>query len=273
MKVESADNRKESKLNIFSRLKSKLRDRSVLAKTIILSGILIAWVLLMVNARVSFDNNPVQLWVNVPSYGEAGEEFECTLEAWDWSERLSKSYNGEVSFSLISFNETNFNKLTDIEADLPDDTRFEGTWVNMGGLPPSWFFGDVGKKTFKITIDTPGIHYIAVEDDLGFKALSNPIFITEDAQEQQLLWGDIHTHSFVSDGSGWPEQVMNFARDTALLDFYALTDHGEGTGINTVEREEWKIEYNRRVTEDFNDDGEFVAFQGVELSTNFGLLD
>ncbi|MFO8017292.1 MAG: DUF3604 domain-containing protein [Promethearchaeia archaeon] len=274
MKFRNNEDSDKEKRGFFQSIKKKLSNRNTLIKTIILMGILVTWFGLIITPSVAFDNEPVQLWVHCPSYEKSGEEFEFTVQAWDWSERLSKSYKGKVSFSLISFDlDDPNNELESVDKDLPDDYRFDGTWINTGGLPPSLFLGDVGKKTFNMKINTPGIHYVQVQDDQGFEAISSPIVILNEEPKQELLWGDIHTHSFISDGSGLPEQVMEFARDSALLDFYSLTDHGEGTGLNTEERAQWRIDHNQRVTEGFNKENEFVSFQGVEWTTNFGLVD
>lgn len=274
MKAKNIPEEKASKDKIKVRIVNKFKNKRFLAKFLIILAFLIGWTVLTINPRVSFDNNPVRLWVNNPSYGSTGEPFECTVEAWDWSERLSKSYNGEVRFDLISYDLMTHERIdSSVEAVLPKDTRFIGTFINTGSLPPSWFLGDVGKRTFECTINTPGIHYIVVEDDMGLKAISNPIRITYTTPSRQLLWGDIHAHTAVSDGSGTPEQFYEFARDTALLDFCSLTDHGEGHGITTAEKPELYINYDFQVTENFNEDDEFVAFNGMEWTTNFGLID
>ena len=50
------------------------------------------------------------------------------------------------------------------------------------------------------------------------------------AAEYRLFWGDVHTHTSLSDGKGSPEQVLAHARDAAQLDFAILTDHDFGNG-------------------------------------------
>lgn len=272
MKFKKNQDSEREKIGFFQKIKKNLSDRNTLIKTIITAAILFTWVGLIITPSVAFDNKPVQLWVHCPSYEKTGDTFECTVQAWDWSERLSKSYKGEVSFELISFDLNTYNPISSVDKELPDDYRFKGTWTNTGGLPPSWFVGDIGQRTFEMKINTPGIHYVHVKDDQGFEAISNPIVILNEKPQQELLWGDIHTHSFISDAAGMPEQVAGFARDTAHLDFYSLTDHGEGTGIHPGERDEWRINYNRDVTEAFNKDGDFVAFQGVEWTTSVGII-
>ncbi len=48
--------------------------------------------------------------------------------------------------------------------------------------------------------------------------------------EYGVYWGDVHTHTSLSDGKGTPEQVLTYARDVAHLDFVILSDHDFGNG-------------------------------------------
>ena len=250
----------------------KFRDKKTMIKSIIAVACIIAWFGFSINPAVAFDNNPVGLWVNCPNDGQAGVEFTCTIEAWDWSERISSSYTATVSFSLESYNSTDLSMMdqSSISKTLPADTSFSGAAIDMGGIPASWLKGkDYGKKEFAITIDTPGIHYVKVEDDIGLVGYSNPILITAEAPEMQLLWGDLHTHSIMSDGSGLPEETTAYARDEALLDFYALVDHGEMT-LSTRPQPDWIRRWDSRVINENNDPGDFVTFQGSEWTTKYG---
>ncbi len=264
---------KLEKPGLLERMKEGLSDKSTRWRVVIIVGLLITWFSLSITPSVSFENDPIQLWVNAPSYAKKGETFDVTVEAWDWSERLSKNYKGEVSFSLMSYDLSSYEPISDgITANVPDNYKFDGTAIDMGGIPPSWVSGDAGCKSFDMSISSEGIHYLVVEDDLGFKAVSNPILVNEETETKKLLWGDIHSHSIISDGSGLPPTLFNFARKTALLDFYSLTDHGEGTGITAFERARWRENYVRDQTEKYNDPGEFVTFHGTEWTTNFGLV-
>ncbi|MFW5780817.1 MAG: DUF3604 domain-containing protein, partial [Bacillota bacterium] len=247
----------------------KAKKKNMITKIVIVSIMLIVWLILSINPKVMFNNKMTQLWINSPSYVETNEEFLITVQAWDWSERLAKSYKGEVSFDIISYDLDDYSLLSNTEASLPEATKFKGTSIGLGGINPELISKDVGFMEFDMKINTEGIHYIAVEDNSGFRAISNPIIALND-NNKALLWGDIHTHSVISDGAGLPGALMKFARDTALLDFYSLTDHGEGFGINTKERAQWQIDYNFNKTEKYNKPGEFVTFHGVEWTTSFG---
>jgi len=76
-----------------------------------------------------------------------------------------------------------------------------------------------------------------------------------------FYWGDIHAHTSYSDGGWYPNEVYRYARDTAKLDFFAVTDHEE---IMTQDA------YADIVAqaESFDERGRFVALYGVERSND-----
>lgn len=45
------------------------------------------------------------------------------------------------------------------------------------------------------------------------------------AQEPQVFFGNLHSHTSFSDGSATPEVAYTHARDVAGLDFLAITEH------------------------------------------------
>lgn len=240
-------------------------------KLILVLAMLIAWVMMSVNPKVMFVNKAVQLWVHAPNYVDTEEEFEITVQAWDWSERLAKSYKNTVGFEIVSYRLDDYELLNSASYTIPSPTKFLGAKINLGGISPELVSKEVGKMSFPVTIATEGIHYILAKDDKGLSAVSNPI-VAVDGNTKALLWGDIHTHSALSDGSGLPNTIMKYARDSALLDFYALTDHGEGFGITTTERAKWQVNHNYKKTEEYNAPGEFVTFHGIEWTTSFGMI-
>jgi hypothetical protein len=74
-----------------------------------------------------------------------------------------------------------------------------------------------------------------------------------------IYYGNFHSHSKVSNAEGTPEEVLAWARDVAGFDFYVMTDHAEQIWPN-----EWKEMKVR--TDEFNEDGVFVAMRGFEWS-------
>ncbi|HEX3047688.1 MAG TPA: hypothetical protein VHY08_23250, partial [Bacillota bacterium] len=77
-----------------------------------------------------------------------------------------------------------------------------------------------------------------------------------------VYYGHIHNHSYVSDGSGSPNQAYAYARDTAKLDFFSLADHSHMIDNQA----EWDSIKNAANT--YNQDGSFVAFWGFEWSSD-----
>ncbi|MCX7919009.1 MAG: CehA/McbA family metallohydrolase [bacterium] len=76
-----------------------------------------------------------------------------------------------------------------------------------------------------------------------------------------VYYGDIHSHSWLSDGVGSIEESFTRARDVYQLDFYALTDHEEFVQ-NRISAAEWE-EY-KHWTKYYNQPGEFVTIPAYE---------
>jgi hypothetical protein len=85
-----------------------------------------------------------------------------------------------------------------------------------------------------------------------------------------VYYGQLHSHTGDSDGSGTPYDAYLYARDTAGLDFFSVADHCSypydpyGNDGLTVE------EYNnlKGVADAFNVDGKFVTFWGFEWTSD-----
>jgi hypothetical protein len=97
-----------------------------------------------------------------------------------------------------------------------------------------------------------------------------------------VYYGQLHGHTKDSDGGrpidlpgGTPGDAYEYARDTAGLDFFSVADHcsypydpsdptGKGNDGLTVEK------YNnlKGVANEFNEDGQFVAFWGFEWTSD-----
>ncbi len=57
----------------------------------------------------------------------------------------------------------------------------------------------------------------------GLAATLPPIVVRR--SPERLVWGDLHGHSRLSDGTGRPDDYFRYAREVARLDVVALTDH------------------------------------------------
>ena len=106
-----------------------------------------------------------------------------------------------------------------------------------------------------------GSHKAKEEDRLGegiLAATSNPVLCADELPDEQVYWGDLHSHARRSfDATG--DLPFNYARDVARLDFYALTDHVEG-----LSDEMWQE--MRLATQDWYDPGCFATVLGYEAT-------
>lgn len=99
--------------------------------------------------------------------------------------------------------------------------------------------------------------------------------------QERVFFGNLHSHTSYSDGSGTPSQAYRHARDVAHLDFLAITEHNHSRAesgarerrdglliatnhaLYTGPDAEALIPAANRLTED----GQFVAIYGQEFST------
>jgi hypothetical protein len=87
---------------------------------------------------------------------------------------------------------------------------------------------DRGARAFTLRFREVGFHTIRVVEEGGtLNAVSNPVRVRkrESREPYTLLWGDIHQHSRLSDGTGDPEDLLLYARDVGNLDVASVTDH------------------------------------------------
>jgi hypothetical protein len=81
----------------------------------------------------------------------------------------------------------------------------------------------------------------------------------DDGTQYSLYWGDLHSHSELSDGRQPVDQGFLLARDVYNLDFFCMADHD----VNVTEGE-WRM--TEAVASVMNAPGRFVAFPGYESS-------
>lgn len=191
---------------------------------------------------------PDQLWVDIvagpaarliatlPSTARPGERVALTIAALDLFGNFARDFTGEVSLS---------GPVADLE------------------LPASVGFGeeDAGSKKIALTFVEEGIYRILVEGPNGMQAESNPLMVARGVS--RILWGDLHGHSGLSDGTGTPDDYFRYARDVAALDVVSLTDHDHwGMEPLALHPEIW--EEIRKEAELFHQPGEFVTLLGYE---------
>ncbi len=134
-------------------------------------------------------------------------------------------------------------------------------------------------KGFKIVRNVrfpqQGIKRILVEDAVrGWRTISNPIVISKDSSSEKVFWGDIHGHSFLSDGLPSPEHFYETARDINQLDFAALSDHvgppWYASSFAKTVLNESSYELIKAAAQSYYAPGVFVTFVGFECSVPYG---
>ena len=79
----------------------------------------------------------------------------------------------------------------------------------------------------------------------------------------QVFFANLHSHTAVSDGKQTPADAHKYARETAKLDVFILTDH-----LEQVDDAEWTD--TQAVVDRTNEDGAFVAIRGLEWTKKIG---
>ncbi|MHA1451241.1 MAG: DUF3604 domain-containing protein [Promethearchaeota archaeon] len=235
---------------------SKKVNLTIIFGLILVPATLWSWV--SIDFLVMFDNSPRLLWIHNPSTVSINTDFEIAVQCWDRFERLSAQYDGTVEFSIESYNSTDFTSLSAPLSELPLEYTFTGRFWPSDKAYSLENGKDNGQHLFTAKIATEGIHYIKVSDSFTQNTYySNPILVGN--HSNQIYWGDIHTHSILSDGSGTAEHAYDYARHVAHIEYYALTDHGEILTINKNSLLKYKS-----ATDAAYDPGKFVNFYGME---------
>jgi hypothetical protein len=155
---------------------------------------------------------------------------------------------------------------------LGSPSRVEQGGVELGELPAGaqaespldLAGGHLGHRRFTLAGLPPGTHRISVQGTgelAGLTATSNPIRV--EAGIERILWGDLHGHSQLSDGTGTPDQYYRYARDVAALDVSALTDH-DHWGMEPLDARPSAWQSVRDSVDRFHQPGRFVALLGYE---------
>ncbi|MEN8161122.1 MAG: CehA/McbA family metallohydrolase [Myxococcota bacterium] len=109
-----------------------------------------------------------------------------------------------------------------------------------------------------------GVVRIRARGPDGLSAESNPCVVTPEART--LLFGDLHGHSNLSDGTGTPEDYYRYARDVAALDVVALTDH-DHWGMPFLDETPASWERIERAARELHEPGRFVSLLGYEWTS------
>jgi hypothetical protein len=174
--------------------------------------------------------------MTAPAMVEAGKAFRAKVVSVDRYRNVGRPYySGRILLES-----------TCGEAELPAEIVMTGE--NKGIYDVSGVvFNAEGTYTIK-----------AVSSDRKIEALSNPIICMKGLPKYKLYWGEIHTHTALSDGRGTPAKAYAYARDVANLDFAAVADHAHFDFTD----EDW--DETKKAAKDFDDPGRFVTLPGYE---------
>ena len=123
---------------------------------------------------------------------------------------------------------------------------------------------DRGRKQIEVRVQEKGVvRILAHAEDAGgeFLAQANPLLV--EANVAPVRWGDFHGHSNLSDGTGTPEDFLEYARDVAGLDAVCLTDHDHWGMLALDEYPELWARV-RAAAERYHEPGRFVTLLGYE---------
>jgi hypothetical protein len=178
---------------------------------------------------------PAQLHVVLPGTARPGDPVRARIAVLDPSGNAGVSFEGDVELSAIP-----------AWPGIPETVR----------LQP----GDAGVKMLEVEAGEQGVFRIAAQAG-KLIAISNPMLV--ETTGPRVLWGDLHGHSMLSDGTGTAEDYLRYARDVAGLDVIALTDH-DHWGFEPLDENPEVWDGIRSEIERFNEPGRFVTLCGYE---------
>jgi hypothetical protein len=186
---------------------------------------------------VATGGEPVRLEVVAPSAAAAGERIAVLVRCVDARGVLTTGFTGVLLLHS----------------------------TGQVAVPPAVIVhgGSAGVAWFRAVVTGRGVVRIGARDESGaLEGESNPI-VCHDAAFR-LLWGDLHTHSLVSDGTREPGYHYLRARHLLGRDFAAVADHDIWSLAEENARlpEEYALMF--RTAEENYARGEFVTFPSFE---------
>jgi hypothetical protein len=121
-----------------------------------------------------------------------------------------------------------------------------------------------GRVAVSARVRAPGTYRLRANGPQGLTAESNPLEVS--THGPRILWGDLHGHSNLSDGTGVPEDYFVYARDVAALDVVALTDH-DHWGMQFIDQHPELWNEIGTQTARFHEPHRFVTLLGYEWTS------
>lgn len=126
------------------------------------------------------------------------------------------------------------------------------------GRGTAWFAaGATSSGTGRIRVYSPG---------RGVEGVSNPVVCRN--ATYHVLWGDMHTHSIISDGTQEPGYLYHRARDLLGWDFTSVSDHDTWSFGEERARTPEEFELMMRAADDNYRPGEFVTLRTYEWTNH-----
>lgn len=168
------------------------------------------------------------------------EKFRLVVTAVDYYGNIADSYEGNIVFNVP---------------------------VKIDGLPDTYTFSrdDRGVAEFQVSTPDRDVFVItAVDiDSSGINGSSNLLVTDGSFGPGKIYFGDIHTHSQLSDGRLHPFDKYREIAQHRGLDFWALSDHGHDLT--------WaRIQLLNNTLQKFNRDGSFITIPGFEWTGSMG---
>lgn len=184
---------------------------------------------------------PARLDVVAPSIAVPGSEIRVLVRCLDDRGVLTPEFSGRLFISAGPGLEAPSTVI------MPDDNE-GATW-------------------FSARVTGHGVVRIEVRDeDGGLEGESNPVACMD--SQYLLLWGDLHTHSIVSDGTQEPSWLYHRARELMGWDFTAVTDHDTWSLGEEHDRSPLEFELMMRAADENYHPGEFVTFRTYEWTNH-----
>lgn len=134
------------------------------------------------------------------------------------------------------------------------------TAPSMLTVPEELTLSERGVAHVDAVAEEPGIYRVRVAGE-GLEATSNPLIVRDGIP--RIVWGDLHGHSQLSDGTGTPDDYFWYARDVAALDVVSLTDH-DHWGMRFLDQSPDAWESIQDTANRFHEPGRFVTLPGYE---------
>jgi hypothetical protein len=114
-----------------------------------------------------------------------------------------------------------------------------------------------------VVLQKPGVYRLQVTDiSRDLKSFTNPIQCHAAPSSSGVLWGMIHGHTEISDGTGSLDHYFSYMRDECSLDFGATGDHDQ---LSETSDDIWQLA--QETVAKNNEPGRFTAFLGYEWAT------